>query len=257
VLFSGTPCQIAGLKAFLRKDYDNLLSVDFVCHGTPSPAVWQKYLEEIMVKYPCMIGGGGIGRIGFRDKIWGWKILTFAISYEVTEISRFDEDPVRVKFVESSDRTPFMKGFLQNLYLRPSCYNCPAKSLSSGSDITIGDYWGILNFLPDFDDDKGVSLVMVNSQKGREIYEILTKEDIQTTYLDAFAGNQVIEKSVVMPVERNIFFSRWQHESLFKLISRLTAFSLLECMKNKLSVIATVFIKRMGIFPLAKYLKRK
>jgi hypothetical protein len=241
-------------------------------------------------------GGGAPPKkeISFRDKTRGWKILTFAVSYEVIEISRyknvektmneyirkinnfdfrskifgwkkscgmvqysFNEDPVRTKFVESSDKNPYMKGFLRNLYLRASCYNCPVRSLSSGSDITIGDYWGIEKVLPEFDDDKGVSLVMINSQKGREIYEMLIKDDIQTTYLDAFTGNQIIEKSVVMPVERNIFFSRWQHESLFELIFRLTAFSFLKRIRNKLSVIASIFIKRIGIFPLVRYLKRK
>jgi len=115
-----------------------------------------------------------------------------------------------------------MKGFLRDIYLRPSCYQCSFKEFKSGSDITLGDYWGIQNILPDFDDDKGISLVIVNTEKGRTLYERLNKIDIETTYEDALKGNSMLEKSVRKPAIRDTFFKKWSNRAIIPLIAQLT-----------------------------------
>ena len=148
VLFSGTSCQISGLKHFLRKEYNNLLAVDIVCHGVPSPKVFRNYLTELNLQQD-----GKAEEIQFRDKTEGWKKFSFVTKRKAGKNS--------VTFRETLDKNIFMRGFLQNLYLRPSCHACPSKGHTSGSDITLGDYWGIEKIHPDFDDDKGCSLVIL------------------------------------------------------------------------------------------------
>jgi len=109
-------------------------------------------------------------------------------------------------FFESSEINSYFKGFLYNLYLRSSCHNCSVKPHKSGSDITIGDYWGIENILPEFYDENGVSLVMINSEKGRTIFNLLNKNERETTYAEALAVNPYIEKSAVPHKNRALFF---------------------------------------------------
>jgi coenzyme F420-reducing hydrogenase beta subunit len=225
VLFSGTPCQIAGLKLFLGKEYDNLLTADLVCHGVPSPKVWRLYISEIaenqiikMVDNPLISKKEIISTINFRDKIHGWKKSCFTLQYLYSNNANKES----TWLVEPLYKNIFMRGFLKDLYLRPSCYACSSRSFKSGSDITIGDYWGIQHVLPEFDDDKGVSLVMINTNKGEAIYKQLEQESIETTYFDAFAGNPCIEKSAAMPLKRDVFFKRFNDENVMSLISQLT-----------------------------------
>lgn len=136
VLFSGTACQIAGLKSFLRKEYDNLFAIDVLCHGVPSQKAWQKYLEDKEKKYDS-----SLNKIEFRNKATGWKEysvkIAFSNSKTYTEIFPVDD---------------YMKLFLCNICLRPSCYDCKFKSLNRPSDITLGDCWGVESYMPDMDD---------------------------------------------------------------------------------------------------------
>ena len=154
VLFSGTPCQIEGLKAFLKTDYDNLLCVDIICHGVPSPKVWRKYLD-----YRCMQANASVQRMCFRHKTYGWKayIVLFEFSNNTTCEETYSEDA-------------FMQTFLRNVCLRPSCSNCHFKKMHRVSDITLGDFWGIETVLPEMDDDKGTSLVLLHSKKGENAF---------------------------------------------------------------------------------------
>ena len=116
-----------------------------------------------------------------------------------------------------------MRGFLNDLYLRPSCHACPSKCFKSGSDITIGDYWGIQEVLPDFDDDKGVSLIMINTEKGHCIYKALAVESKQTSYAEALKGNPVIEFSCKAPMKRAFFFQQlFQTNCALEVIDNLT-----------------------------------
>lgn len=161
VLFSGTPCQVAGLKNYLRKPYPNLLTVDLVCHGVPSPDVWRKYLQETVCKaYRIKKNKSAvnicdyISDIKFRAKDKGWKKYSFKIEYKDgrIEINPFYENP-------------YMNIFLSNLSLRPSCYVCPAKLNNVQSDITLADFWGVNKIDPNIDDDKGCGLLFLNNKE--------------------------------------------------------------------------------------------
>ena len=174
VLFSGTPCQIAGLKRYLRKEYDNLFTIDVVCHGVPSPIVWQRYLDEMRVKGP-------IKEIAFRDKTRGWAQYAFRI--------RTGEQTLLLPPSEN----PFMRGFLTDLYLRPSCHDCPARSSKSGSDITLGDFWGIQAVHPDMEDNKGCSAIMIHSTKGQVLYDSIEKVDVESSYEYLLPENPSLE----------------------------------------------------------------
>ncbi len=239
VLFTGTPCQIAGLKLFLGTEYDNLLTVDFVCHGVPSPKVWQIYLESIIsckdnIKKKSVLSSLNkvpvITGISFRDKQKGWKKYGFVVNQ-----SAFKADENTILLSETVDVNLYMKGFLNDLYLRPSCHACPAKSFKSGSDITIGDYWGIQDVLPDLDDDKGVSLVMVNTFKGKKYCSTVSTVSRETSYEDALKYNPSIEKSVAIPPKRKLFFENFTKLSFTKLIVSLTKLSILKKIKGFVS----------------------
>lgn len=151
VLFSGTPCQVAGLGKFLGKDYDNLLKVDIACYGVPSPMVWARYLKEVQDN----AGGSRITGISFRDKSGGWKDYGMKIWFEDGSL-----------FSRRHSEDPFMNSFLDGTDMRPSCYDCPARCGSSGSDITLGDFWGIGTVDSSLDDDTGTSLVITYTEKG-------------------------------------------------------------------------------------------
>ena len=156
VLFSGTSCQIAGLRCFLQKEYPNLLCIDIVCHGVPSKRVWHKYLDW-QSKGDTVIG------VDFRNKIkYGWADHVETIKTEKSEI----------------DSRIFKNLFFGHNVLRPSCYECPYKSIHHPGDITIADYWGIEKAAPELNDNKGVSLVLVNSQKGEQYFE-KTKSEVE------------------------------------------------------------------------------
>ena len=210
VMFTGTPCQIAGLKSYLKKDYDNLLAVDVVCHGVPSPKVWQMYLDEIARK-----GGKNsvlshhiaekaeINHIDFRSKSTGWKKFSFALTFSKATA---DGEKNTVSLSSIFTENPYMNAFLSNLSLRPSCYDCPAKSGKSGSDITIADFWGIENVLPEFDDDKGVSLVLSYTERGKHWIEGLDCEYMVVNYQTAIRENPSALFSVRRPVNRDFFF---------------------------------------------------
>lgn len=167
VLFSGTPCQIAGLRRFLRKSYDNLLTVDFICHGVPSPGIWRMYLnEKIADSYDKRSQDiVHIGNISFRNKSCGWKRFSFFLELIDQERSQI--------IIEPLEKNDYLKGFLANLYLRPSCHHCNDKEWNSGSDITIADAWGIGNYMPDFDDDTGCSVISMLTPKGAHILKVL------------------------------------------------------------------------------------
>ncbi len=159
VLFSGTPCQVKGLKLYLGKEYNNLYTVDIICHGVPSPLVYQKYIDKLENS------NNKVMEYNFRNKDIGWKEFSTKINYQ-------DGTTTREKFSDNI----YMKGFLRNLYLRKSCYNCQSNKFASGSDITLGDFWGIQEVMPEFDDDKGASLVFINSKNGEDLFNSTKKK---------------------------------------------------------------------------------
>ncbi len=159
VLFTGTACQIAGLKSFLKKEYDNLLTVDVLCHGVPSPLLWKKYLIE-MKKKNC---NKRIVSVLFRDKRSGWNNYSCTVLFENG-----------YKYSENHNSNLFMKLFLKNICLRPACHNCKFKELERQSDLTIGDCWGIEKVLPEMNNEKGVSIILTHTNKGADILEMIS-----------------------------------------------------------------------------------
>ena len=153
VLFSGTPCEIAGLLTFLGRDDANLVTIEIVCHGSPSPSIWSNYLDSICDRQE-------ITSISFKDKSKGWE--NYSISIKGIE--------GRQILKESRFKNPYVQGFLKNLYLRPSCYDCQNKSFRSGADLTIGDYWGV-DSAGIAHDGMGISLCYVNTTKGEKLLE--------------------------------------------------------------------------------------
>lgn len=251
VLFSGTPCQIAGLKRFLRKEYDNLLTVDFVCHGVPSPKVWRRYLTETVAHMcdkntvssdPISKENAHIKSISFRNKCSGWKKYSFALTLSATTRSGAKNT---VSLVDVFSKNTFMKGFLANLYLRPSCYTCPAKCGKSGSDITIGDLWGAPSIIGQDDDDRGTSLVLINREVPlfRESASLWIK-DIE--YRLALANNYCIERSVKEPKKRKQFYLLYTKRkySLETIISRLAKVSFYDKFITLIKRILKRIIKR-------------
>lgn len=208
VLFVGTPCQVTGLKHYLKKDYDNLLTVDVICHGVPSPKVWRMYLQETFRKQ-------NISKIDFREKSHGWKNFSFCVEQKSSV-------GAVTKSVEVFHENPYMKVFLANLDLRPSCYACKAKDGCSGSDLTIGDYWGIDTVMPDFDDDAGTSAVLVYNRE--KVIPYLLNKDLVLRVSEmgkVIRCNNCLVKSVPEPANRAFFFSQLKKASNLKRVCLL------------------------------------
>ena len=182
VLFSGTACQIAALKGYLRKVYDNLLTVDVVCHGVPSPGIWKEYLKTLP-------SAKTIKDINFRDKRSGWRDYDFSVQFA---------DGTELK--ESHNKNLYMQGFLHDLYLRPSCHSCKFKAGRCGSDLTLGDFWGIERVAPEMDDNRGVSVVLVYSNKGKNVLTDLPVSFKEVNSEVAIKGNPCI--SIATPEKR-------------------------------------------------------
>lgn len=263
VLFSGTPCQIVGLKKYLRKDYDTLLTVDFVCHGVPSPMIWRDYLNEKI--RPLGVDGRNmvsqlslkdlpvITGISFRDKRYGWK--KFGFSVRAKSASKADKNLVS-QSVEVTDKTLlyephkanlYMKGFLKNLYLRPSCYACPAKCGKSGADYTLADFWGASTYVGDFDDDKGLSAVLV--YKNKVNIESLDMAFKVVGLNDILSQNPAVIKSSRMKGGRDQFFQHYNREHQIDLINRYSKYTIKENIRY-------TAIKLFVSLHLAKFIKK-
>lgn len=241
VLFSGTPCQIKGLKLYLRRDYDNLLAVDFICHGVPSPGVWRQYLDETFRKPDQREGRRKntvlsspkdipvITGISFRDKKLGWKKFSFVVRGK----SAGQADKNSVLLSDMHQNNVYMQAFLSDLILRPSCYGCRAKGGRSGSDITIADFWGIQNIMPDFDDDKGVSLVLVNK---KEIFPDLVSKGIECIESDIEKPklyNAGFSSHIRVHPGREKFFDRVSETGFIVLVNSVLKKSILTRIMNK------------------------
>lgn len=212
VLFSGTPCQIAGLEAFLIKKYENLIMIDIACHGVPSPSVYKKYIDLLEEKNKSKISS-----ISFRDKSTGWSKYSFRVDFENGN-----------KAKEIGCNNIYMKGFLSDIYLRPSCYECKFKKPVTSADVTLADYWGIQKIHPDFDDDRGASLVLVNTKRGQDIIKNISSHiDIIKTDLEyAVSCNPCIARPVKYNCKRDEFFNEFHKNDIEKIIHKYTKFGL-------------------------------
>ena len=198
VLFSGTPCQVAGLKNFIGLEYKNLLLIDVLCHGVPSPKVYKDYVKVKENEYQSKIID-----MNLRDKKKSWHRLH-----------------TNIKFQNGKDYFVFcgydkyMSMFLNNMSLRPSCFNCKFTTKTRQGDITLGDFWGIGKHIFDMDDDKGTSLVSINSDKGKEIWDTISEKFTykETTYEIAESGNKVLSKPTVKNANRDNFYQTYIKE---------------------------------------------
>lgn len=196
VLFTGTGCQVNGLKTFLGKDYDNLICMDVICHGAPSPALWREYARDQEKKM-----GGKLKEINFRCKDDSW------VDFGMKEVlSTIPEDSVK-KFYISKDKDPYMQMFLRDYCLRPSCYECMVKK-EKMSDLTVADFWGIKDVAPEMNNGLGTSLVLIRTKKGQEIFNYISCEMKlkEVTYEAGVKGNPAEYKSCVRPSQRDTFF---------------------------------------------------
>lgn len=227
VLFTGTGCQVNGLKAYLGKDYEKLYCVDIICHGAPSPKLWRKYVEFREEEY-----GSKVTYVSFRckdDKDWnGFNMKEIDASDKVVHISRHVD--------------PYFSLFVSNLSLRPSCYECLAKKLKR-SDLTVADFWGIDNVAPEMNDNKGISLVIVRSEKGKELFagisERLTVKSV--SYEDGVRENKAEYQAYPKPPRRDSFFNDMRKMSFAELSQKY----LRESPKTKVKRIVKSVIKKL------------
>lgn len=196
VLFTGTGCQVNGLKKYLGKEYDNLICVDVICHGAPSPALWKEYAQYQEQRYE-----GKLKSINFRCKDNTWTDFGMKEAFEDTL-----DGKTRRLFV-SKDEDSYMQMFLRNYCLRPSCYNCVAKKQKM-SDLTIADFWGINEVEPEMSDGLGTSLVLIRTVKGQNIFNHIssTLKLKEVPYEAGVKENPAEFKSCIRPLQRDTFF---------------------------------------------------
>lgn len=206
LLFSGTPCQVAGLKSFLRKNYEKLLTVDILCHGVPSPKVYKKYLNELK-----NTDDEKILEVNFRDKIKGWR--STLINTTITN-----------KNVYSKEQTEdnYMQLFLSNISLRQNCTDCKYCNTQREGDFTIADFWGIDNYNKNLNDGKGTSLILVNNKKAQSVYSEIEKsfdlsKKVPLKY--AILGNRNLYAPHNVHQKRGEFFENLDKYTLKQLVN--------------------------------------
>lgn len=204
VLFSGTPCQIAGLYRVLKKEYMRLITVDFVCHGISSPQVLEKYLKE-------WGNGKRISEIVFRDKTEGWNKFSMKLKWEDHTVSR-----------ESMEEDLYLQSFLKNLNLRSSCFSCKFRKIHRRSDITLGDLWGANEVVNGWTEDLGYSLILIQSKKGKELLESIKEKIVAVP----------VELSQVMLHNASLTTSPWDEYSRDLFFKNLKKYDLQRCISK-------------------------
>lgn len=204
ILFVGTPCQVAGLKSIVKDE--NLVCIDVVCHGVPSPKLFDKYIKELELQNESKIVN-----YNFRDKSTGWDSYSNTITFEKNKISQLQTD------------NDYMKLFLSDYALRESCYNCNFKLGNKYSDITLGDFWGIKNYYPEMYNKKGVSAIIINTYKGKDIFnKVSDKLEYKNCKLvEIVSGNSSLEKSSYIELnKRNNFFQDLDNYDINTLVKK-------------------------------------
>lgn len=234
VLFSGTPCQIQGLKRYLDTEYDKLITIDLICHGVPSPEIWNAYLEEF-------VGKNNILKFQQKD-----KKRKNAIVYTLKSGK---------EKVEAYEENLYSKGFYKDLFLRPSCHQCSFKGIERASDITLGDFWGIDRLLPEFGDRYGVSSAIIHTGKGKKIYQEIRNEiyDIKCDTKWVGIENPCLFKSIPINEYRRRFFEQRKEDGVIYAIHKLTRTSVkekkyLELLKKRVYVLDLVSVVKRRIF---------
>lgn len=209
VLFSGTPCQIAGLQAYLKKPWERLILVDVICHGVPSPKVWEHY---IAYRRNQDAPDSCVQAINLRSKETGWPGYSIRFAYENGTV-----------YSAKNNEDPFLRGFVGDYYLRPSCYECGFKGISRSCDFTLADYWGVWNQLPEYHDGRGTSLVLLHSPKAHEIWTEI-QSDLrcrEQNPQEAVQENPSALTASRKPGNRAAFWERYEKEDFQTLITEL------------------------------------
>lgn len=214
VVFSGTPCQVAGLKSFLRKEYEKLITVDLVCRSIPSPLLWQKYLDWQKKQYHS-----DIDSVNCRSKTYGYHSGSLVIRFKNGK-----------KYSGSNRIDLYMKSFHRNVCSRPSCYECKFKTISRCSDFTMFDCWYPEKLTGGFekDNDKGYTNVFIHTQRGTAIFDKVRDRihyySIEISEALNFTG-EMMEKSIYKPAERDIFYKKLESDQFEKAINRFVSVS--------------------------------
>lgn len=229
ILFTGTPCQIDGLKSYLQKDYENLLCAEVICHGVPSPKLWQKYISTLEKSLNATVN-----KLTFRDKKSGWSQYSLHFWFSNGK-----------EIYSPQWNDPYMQMFLKNVCLRPSCYQCPSKGLERCADLTLGDFWGIQNVAPELDDDKGTSLVLVHTEKGRRALQAILDETEyrEVDCMTALEGNSAMLCPVSRPAARDTFFADMESMSFAELRKKYVP----QTGKDRIKYL----LQKTGLLPLA------
>lgn len=215
VLFSGTPCQVAGLYTVLGNAAStDLITVDIVCHGTPGVKVFEKYVREIENEKSALVASSR-----FRDKRMGWRLFSMTSSLNTISGDCF-------QFSKTFREDKFMRVFLQNICLNSSCADCRYGKLPRVADITLGDYWNIAKVHPQMDDNKGTSVVLLNTAHGSELFDSVADKVAQceSSVNDAIAGNPCIVCSSKPHPKRSEFFANLDKYTLDQLIKEYCPF---------------------------------
>ena len=196
VLFTGTPCQVDGLYRYLGQRPENLTTCDLVCHGVPSPGVWEKFARSIEQRKHRELQA-----VRFRNKVTGWKNSHFTTVFSDGTV---DSAPLMA--------TEFGRAFGRALFLRPSCYQCPYTSMNRTGDFTLGDFWGLkADELPE-QQEKGVSLLLVNTPHGSHLFDQLPLAKQPFPMERAIAGNPRLASPIPRPADRAAFFAAFALE---------------------------------------------
>lgn len=210
VLFCGTPCQSAGLQQFLGKEYENLYCCDFICRGVISPKVYEKFLQDMSLDQNTQLQ-----KVHFKNKDFGWNRFSTKLTFQNGDIYHKDRN-----------EDYYMRGYLRyNLYLRPSCHHCQYKTLPRISDMSLGDFWGIGNFDPTLDNDKGTSVVLVNSEKGRSLLAMAQDSlELHKRCIEEVAAGNSCLLNVARPGKyRDLFFKKmdsFRFDELIRMIDK-------------------------------------
>lgn len=234
VLFTGTPCQNAGLLLFLKQknvNTDNLFCCDFICHGTPSPLLWKEYVDFLQERFQ-----DELMKFSFRDKTHGWA-------------------PLRIKAVfqnfcdtkDSNTKFSFLNLYFSNFIIRPACFHCKYTSYKRVSDITVADFWNIQKSNPNMDDNRGTSLVLVNSQKGAFLFSNAQKDlkTAQTTPRDCWQPS--LQYPCAEPAGRRKFWQEYKDKGAKYVICKYGKGTLSTRVKSKV----TPILKAVGLYKAA------
>lgn len=222
VLFSGTSCQVAGLKAYLGNNYKKLLCVDILCHGVSSPKLYREYIS-----WQEKRNKGKVIGFDFRNKKdFGW-------SEHIETLYMDNGTKINSKI--------YAKIFYSLNGTRPSCFKCPYKSINHPGDITIADYWGINEVLPDFNDNKGVSLVFINSDYGKKIFDLI-KNDIK--YVQTRFEPCMMQKPLIEPYQkpetREEFWKMFNAKGFTFILKKYYGYGILNTIKYKIKKILKI-----------------